>query len=257
MMDDFEKYSYILIVTLITLNSCIQNQEQEVSINDDFLSSHEWVIDTIYGEEQFIIDWIYFTPEKEFYRFSKYRKSYVVDSALTWAKNKIIKNGEEIFKINVIDSQYIELKGLEKVYRAERGNKFDPTDVEKVIKNNELKLMINGRWYLDSMEIEKTRMPSFCKEITVGATFDFKDEGTLVVYQRDSIESCNKYSYCIYKNKISLTEWDMIMTFPIEKLEMNILVFKSRFVPRDVVWTEETFKAKKNGFKMYFTKTSK
>jgi len=246
----------ILVFILFAFSSCIESQKEEISVSDEFLSSYEWMIDTIYGEDEFIRDWVYFTPRKKFYRFSKNRRSYVVDSALIWSNNQVLKDAEELFSITAIDSQFIELRNGENIFRAKRRYEFDSTDIERFIKNNELKLKINGKWHLDSMEIEKARMPSFCKEITVGAIFDFQDEGELIVYEKDSIDSCNKYSYSVYEDKISLTEWDMIMSFPIEKLDKNELIIKSKFIPRNVIWTEDIYKARQNGFNMYFKKVN-
>ena len=249
-----KQYNYIYIALLLILYSCVEAVNVDIVINKEFLGSHYWMIDTIYGEEKFIQDWIYFTPEEEFYRFSKFRKSYVLDSALTWHNNRILLNEKEIYKVIAIDSHLIELKGAEKTYRAKRWNEFDSVDIERYIKNNRYKSIINGNWKLDSMEIEKTRMPSFCEEIVKESVFSFNENGSLFVYEKDSTSPCNNYSYQINEDEIFLLEYDMGLTFPIQSIERKRLVIKSNYVPKNLLWKEEIYYASKNGFNMYFKK---
>jgi hypothetical protein len=242
-----------IIFSLLIFVSCKQKEKSGIEFSDKYLSSHEWVIDSIYGSDEFIRDWIYFTPEQKFYRFSKNNKSYVIDSALIWKHNKVFKNNSQLFTIRGIDSLNIELKTSDKIYFAKRWNTFHREQIERFIKNNNFKLKINGKWKLDSLEIKKARMPSYCNEITSGAIFDFEDNGRLKVYQKDSINYCNKYSYRIREKEISLLEYDMILNFPIIEFDKNKLILESRYIQKNAM-NEKSWKAKRKGFNLYFSR---
>lgn len=233
--------------------SCSQKEKNGIKFTDEYLSSHEWIIDSINGSDEFIQDWIYFTPEKQFYRFSKYNKSYVIDSALTWKHDRIIKNNSELFKITAIDSENIELKMADKTYHAERWNTFDREDIELFISNNKYKLLINGKWKLDSTEIKKGGLPLSCDQIEKGSIFDFKENGRLAVFEKDSVNFCNEFSYSLFKEELSLSKFDIVMGLPIAEITENKLILISRYIPKNN-YTEEMWKLKRTGFKLYLTK---
>jgi hypothetical protein len=241
------------IFCLLIIVSCKRKENSGIDFSDEYLSSHEWVIDSVYGSDEFIQDWIYFTPEKQFYRFSKYSKSYVIDSALNWKHNKVLKDDSEMFKIIALDSENIELKTPLKTYHAERWNKFDPEDIELFISNNRYKLLINGKWKLDSTEIGKGGLPLSCDQIEKGSVFNFKDNGLLTVLEKDSVNFCNEFSYSLFKEELSLRKSDMVMGLPIAELNENKLVLVSRYIPKNN-YTEEMWKLKRKGFKLYLTK---
>ena len=79
-------------------------------------------------------------------------------------------------------------------------------------------------------------------------------KGILEIYPNDSINKCNSYSYRIWKDKISITEYDMVMELKIEKISTDKMVLKSRYIPREIAWTEEVMKAKQEGYNLYFSK---
>ncbi len=242
-----------IIFSLLIFVACKQKEKIGIEFSDEYLSSHEWVIDSIYGSHEFIQDWIYFTPKKQFYRFSKYNKSYVIDSALIWKHNRVLKNDSELFKIIALDSQNIELKTFNKTYHAERWNTFDRENIKRFIENNEYKLLINGKWKLDSTEIGKGGLPLSCDQIEKGSIFDFKENGRLEVFEKDSLNYCNKFSYSLIKKELSLRKSDMVMGFPIAELNNNKLTLISRYIPKKN-YTEEMWEKKKRGFKLYLTK---
>ena len=248
------KSTFLQIITcLLIFSSCKQTENNGIKISKEYLNSHEWMIDSIYGSKEYIQDWIYFTPEQKFYRFSNNSKSYVIDSALIWNNDKIFKNNSELFKITALDSLNIELKMSDKIYHAKRWNRFHPEQIERFITNNEFKLKINGKWRLDSIEIKQARMPSYCNEITSGAIFDFQNNSRLKVYQKDSINYCNKYSYRIREKEISLIESDMVLNFPIRKFDKDRLILKSRYIQKNVS-DKKSWEAKRKGFNLYFSK---
>jgi hypothetical protein len=243
----------IIIFSLLIITSCKNKEKSGIAFSDEYLTSHEWLIDSISGSDEFIQDWIYFTQKKEFYRFSKYKKSYVIDSALTWKQDIVFKNNSELFKIIALDSENIELKAFDKTYHAKRWNTYYREDVELFISNNKFKLLINGKWELDSTEIGKGGLPSNCDQIEKGSIFEFKDDGILQVFENDSINPCYKYNYSLYKDNLSLQKSDVVMGFPILELTQNRLILVSRYIPNNN-YNEEMWKLKRSGFKLYFTK---
>ena len=60
-----------IIICLLIFSSCKQTENNGIKFTNEYLSSHEWMIDSIYNSDEFIQDWIYFTPEQKLYRFSK------------------------------------------------------------------------------------------------------------------------------------------------------------------------------------------
>ena len=247
------KYLITSIICLLTFSSCKPKEKFGIEFSDEYLSSHEWVIDSIYGSNEFIQDWVYFTPEKKFYRFSKHRKSYIIDSALTWEHNIILKGNSELFKITAIDSQYIELKSADKIYRAERWNQFDREAIKRFISNNKYKLLINGKWKLDSTEIGKGGMPLNCDQIEKGSIFNFKNNSRLSVFEKDSLNFCNEYNYRVNKDRIALRKSDMIMELPISKLNSKKLVLLSKHIPKGTS-AEKMWELKRKGIKLYLSK---
>lgn len=249
---------FILIITVITITSCNQQQhkskENGIQLTNEFLV-HEWMLDSLYGSSEFIQDWVYFTPEGEFWRCSHYSESQLIDSLLTFKEDKVFKNGKIVYSITALDSSNITLKAnSEQTYHLKRWNQFDKEDIERFIQTNPTKLLLNGNWELDSSEISPTRMPSYCNDLMAGTRFDFKAKGILEIYPNDSINKCNSYSYRIWKDKISITEYDMVMELKIEKISTDKMVLKSRYIPREIAWTEEVMKAKQEGYNLYFSK---
>jgi len=242
-----------IIFGLLICVSCKQKEKSGIEFSDEYLSSHEWVIDSIYGSDEFIQDWIYFTPEKQFYRFSKYNKNYVIDSALIWKHNRILKDDSELFKIIALDSENIELRTSDKTYHAERWNTFDREDINLFIANNEYKLLINGKWKLDSTEIGKGGLPLSCDQIEKGSIFNFKENGQLEVFEKDSVNYCNQFHYGLFKNDLSLFKSDVVIRFPIVELDANKLILISRYIPKNN-YSEEMWEMKRRGFKLYLTK---
>ena len=114
--------------------------------------------------------------------------------------------------------------------------------------------MINGRWRLDSMDVTIAEMPSYCDTFKVGTTFNFKEEVKLLVFPNNSLSVCNNYFYSINTKEISLLEHDMILSFPIEHINSDTLILKSKLIPVNDEWTLEKMEALENGFNMYFTK---
>ena len=242
-----------IIICLLIFISCKQTESNGVRLSKEYLSSHEWMIDSIYGSKEFIQDWIYFTSEQKFYRFSESNESYVIDSALIWKHDKVFENNSQLFKITALDSLNIELKTYDKIYHAKKWNIFHREQIERFIINNKFKLKINGKWKLDSIGIKQARMPSYCNEITSGAIFDFESNGSLKVYQKDSTNYCNKYSYKIREKEISLIEYDMILNFPIINFDKDNLILKSRYIRKNVT-DKKSWEAKRKGFNLYFSK---
>lgn len=249
-----KKISFILILLGLGLSSCNQNPPQRIEVNAAFLGSNVWKIDSIYGEDSFTRDWLYFTPEMEFYRCSYGPSAYLIDSALTWRGNQILRADKIVYEISAIDSQFIKLNTFDKVYRARRDKMFRQENLDQRIEAHAHKLMITGAWELDSMEVGLAMMPSFCKEVRVGALYDFKEDGLLQVFENDSVKACGDYSYSINRGEINITEYDMVMSFPIEEISPTKLVFWSSFASKGYDTLRKTMNVYRPKFKMYFTK---
>ena len=213
------------------------------------------MLDSLYGSKEFIQDWVYFTTTDKFWRCSYYSENQLIDSSLTFKDNKVFDKGELKYSIFSLDSNSIILVTTDrKVFHCRRWNEFDQEDIERFIKTNPTKKLLNGNWKLDSSQIAPTRMPSFCNDLYPGAKFAFNPNGTFDIYPKDSTNKCNGYSYKIWENEISITEYDMIMKLDIVNLSKDKLVLKSTYVPKDVDWSEKVMKARQEGYNLYLTR---
>ena len=248
----------IILLSIIGLLSCNSDRitafENKVPLTKEFLI-HQWMLDSLYGSKEFIQDLVYFTHNDKFWRCSHYNESQLIDSSLTFKDNKVFDNGQLKYSIFSLDSNSIILVTTDnKVYHCSRWNEYDQEDVERFIKTNPIKKLLNGNWTLDSSEITPTRMPSFCNDLYPGTKFSFNPNGTFDIYPKDSTNKCNGYSYRIWENEISVTEYDMIMTLGIVKLSKDKLILKSTYVSKDSDWSEKMMKAKQEGYNLYLTR---
>lgn len=251
-------FGIILLITIGLLSCNTDNSniyKSKIPVTKDFLI-HEWMLDSIYGSNEFNQDWIYFTPEDKFWRCSHYSQSHLIDSSLTFKDNKVFDKGELKYSIFSLDSNNIILVSTDSIiFHCTRWNKFDSEDIDRFIKTNPTKKLLNGNWTLDSSEITPTRIPSFCNELYPGSKFAFNPNGRLEIYPKDSTNKCNSYSYKVWEDEISFIEYDMFMTLGIEKLSNDKLILKSTFIPKDRdPWSEEMLKFHQNGFNLYLTR---
>lgn len=88
-----------------------------------------------------------------------------------------------------------------------------------------------GEWILDSSTVSPAYLPSFCKELNNGSRFVFDYENHLTVYPDTSNVKCNVYSYHNAGKELHLTEWDMVMVFPVVHLDSNHIIIKNTVIP--------------------------
>src|SRR5690606_13276763 len=248
----------ILLLSIIGLLSCNSGNsikyESKIPLTKDFLV-HQWMLDSLYGSEKFIQDIVYFTPNNKFWRLSHYSESQLIDSSFTYKDNKVFDNGKLKYSVFSLDSNNIILVRTDnKVFRCRRWNQFEQEDLDRFIKTNPTKKMLNGNWILDSSDITPTRMPSFCNDLYPGTKYSFNPDGTFDIYPNDSTNKCNGYSYRIWENEISVTEYDMIMTLEIVKLTKDKLILKSTYVSKKSDWSEKMIKARQEGYNLYLTR---
>ena len=212
------------------------------------------MLDSIYGSKEFIQDWVYFTPNNKFWRCSWYNESYVIDSSLTYSNQEVSLNGQLKYSIYSIDTSSILLVTPDdNVLRCKRWNAYDPERIANFIQSNPKKKLLSGNWTLDSSEVNPTVMPSYCKNLYLGSKFTFNQNGTFDVFPKDSTNKCNSYSYHIWENQVSITEYDMMMHLDIVKLTADKLILKSTYVPSDGC-SEKMMEAKQKGYNLYLTK---
>ena len=252
------KISLITIIFIfLAFLACNQAEEKRVGLKSNipltkqFLIKSEWRIDSVYGSNEFIQDWVYFTEDNKFWRCSYYNESYIIDSSVEYNDNVVSSNGQPKYEIYTIDSNNILLvTGDSKTFHCKRWNDFSDKRIKAFIKSNPKKRLLNGVWLLDSSELGSTRIPSYCDSLYPGTKFYFNSDGTFDVYAKNSAEKCNGYSYKIFDDEISFTEYDMDMAFDIVRLTSDSLILKSNYVPNKL-WSSE---ARKSGYKLYLTR---
>ena len=80
-----------------------------------------------------------------------------------------------------------------------------------------------------------------------GTEIYFNPTGIVEVYPLDTAgnKNCDKYSYSIYvsdNNELSLTEYDMVMSYTIDKLDSNVLTLTSRYRPTTIKLTRKNWR---------------
>lgn len=95
---------------------------------------------------------------------------------------------------------------------------------------------LEGKWVIDSLNVSSVAVPSFCYKIGSGATFDFTENDSLKVYQKDALEPCDMYFYTIQDDFIQLAKDDMIMLMEYELIDEKRLMLKSKSFFR---WQED------------------
>ena len=228
--------------------------ESKVPLTKEFLN-HEWMMDSVYGSKEFIQDWVYFTPNDKFWRCSHYNENQLIDSSLTFKDNEVFDNGQLKYSIFSLDSNNIILVSSDKkVFHCRSWNNFNQKYIYIFFITNTTKKLLNGNWTLDSSEIKPTRMPSFCNDLYPGTKYAFNPNGTFDIYPKDSTNKCNGYSYKIWENEISITEYDMVMKLEIVNLTKDKLILKSTYVSKDADWSEKMMKARQEGYNLYLTR---
>lgn len=249
----------IFILLTIGLFSCNADKSQSITyenkipLTQEILIS-EWMIDSIYGSSESIQDWIYFTPDNKFWRCSRSRGSYILDSCLNYDTNKITRNQSTVYNIYSVDTNNILLEsGENQVFHCRRWNEFDQEDITRFVHTNPTKKLLNGRWNLDSSEIIPTALPSYCDRLLPGSKFVFNPNGRLEVFPKDSINKCNNYSYHIWDNKISMREYDMGLELDIVTITKNKMTLKSTYKPEGR-YSGGSYRTELEGHNLYFTK---
>ena len=140
----------IILLSIFGLLSCNSDKttsfKNKVPLTKEFLN-YEWMLDSLYGSKEFIQDWIYFTPDNKFWRCSHYSENQLIDSSLVFKDNKVFNNGELKYSVFSLDSNNIILVATDnKVFRCRRWNEFEQEDIDRFIKTNPTKKMLNGNW---------------------------------------------------------------------------------------------------------------
>jgi hypothetical protein len=91
--------------------------------------------------------------------------------------------------------------------------------------------LLVGEWILDSSQVSPAYLPSFCKSLENGSRFVFDYNNALTVYPDTSAVKCNSYSYHFTGTALHLTEWDMVVEFPVTHFDSSSLVIKSTWIP--------------------------
>ena len=97
-------------------------------------------------------------------------------------------------------------------------------------KNKTSNDLLYGEWILDSSAVTPAYLPSFCEELYAGSRFVFDEENHLTVYPDTSNKKCNRYSYHFDGRELHLTEWDMVMVFPVAQRDSNQLILRNSHI---------------------------
>lgn len=240
-----------LFLFFLICGSCKSKKEQEIKY--DYLTGFEWIIEKKDTLNNYKYEILFFTEDK-FFRFSNNSKYYLIDSSLRWEKRYILnKNNKNKYEIRIIDSNSIEFLISSKKYIARKRNRYHANDINDWFQRNSLKVLINGKWKLDSLDIFKTRLPGNCDNLKEGTIFEFQNTGELAIYPNRVNEICDTYNYYIDDREIILSLNDMVFRFPISKLTEKKLILVSKFIPEGN-WDVDLWSKRKAGFNLFLSK---
>jgi len=106
---------------------------------------------------------------------------------------------------------------------------------------------IEGKWVIKNIEIDNFSLPDNCKNITIGDTLNFKNEGLEVL--KKNIK-CSDYRYIFRGQNLELLISDMSISMKVISLNSSELKIRSKSLPKEMMinWKEEYLKYKKEGF---------
>lgn len=250
----------IILFVLLGCNTSRSERESyksKIPITKQYLSS-EWLVDSVSGLDSFTQEWVYFTHDDKFWRLSYYNDTYVVDSSLEVKGDKIFSRGQLKYSLYSVDSNRMILAGKGKAYHLQRRGSDNFDRISSFLNANSKKLLINGIWRLDSADYLPAYLPSYCKNLLPGSAIVFEPKGIVKIFEKDSADKCNSYTYKIFDNELSLLEYDMIVNMELVTLTPDSLVFKSKWLDwENPKWTDEPMKAREQGYKIYCTRWKK
>lgn len=109
---------------------------------------------------------------------------------------------------------------------------------------------ITGSWSVEHSEIPNFSMPPNCKNIPLGALFQFNADSTLTVYANDSV--CMQGRYITEGKSVQIITSDVVYTVGIAKAGKDNLVLLQRHLPQQMMteWKKEYDKYKQEGFRI-------
>lgn len=87
---------------------------------------------------------------------------------------------------------------------------------------------IEGKWVIDSLSLPAVNLPSFCKQVSEGTTFEFTESDSLKVYLKGATEACDIYHYQVQDDYIQLVKGNMIMLVTYRFIADNGLKLQSK-----------------------------
>lgn len=87
---------------------------------------------------------------------------------------------------------------------------------------------IEGKWVMDSLSLPAVNLPSFCKQVSEGTTFEFTESDSLKVYLKGATEACDIYHYQVQDDYIQLVKGNMIMLVTYRFIADNGLKLQSK-----------------------------
>jgi hypothetical protein len=205
--------------------------KRKIQITDSFLQG-EWMVDSIVGKKGWVQDWVYFTDDKKFWRFSEYRETYLLDKELNWKQDSVFNQSRIAYIISPLDSEQIILDNGKEKFHCKRWMPFDREKITKFLEADPVKRKLNGWWILDSADTFPIQIPSWCDNLGKGTKFNFNSTGKAEIYPVDTTSNkyCDSYIYKIYgKDELSFQENDLMIPYNIIKLDENELILKGRF----------------------------
>jgi hypothetical protein len=229
----------LFMMCLLLLTSCLEKQKAPLVINFEFLKG-KWRMDSIVGSNKEREDWVYFTDDSKYWRFSLYNKSYLVEGDLRWEKDKIYKSGDLTYLVEAIDSNHILINDGQTKYHCVRFMMYPYyRDINNFLNANPFKELINGWWTLDTTSFQPRGFGSYGSELIEGSDFHFTDDGKLEIFNNFTSKSNNSINmtYWIHavpeSPTIAFVEKNTEMAYNIIMLDSSNLILKS-------VWLEGT-----------------
>ncbi len=203
----------------------------------------EWKLDSIIGDSDLIEEWVYFTKEGKFWRYSFRKRSYLVEGDLKYKFNFVMHNKRDIgYRLQKVDTNHIiMIDSTFKKFQLTRWSYFDPSLLETYRIGDSLKKEITGLWKLDSMELSPATFPTtlyknFCYDLKPGSKLLFSDEGEAIVFNGATHTPCKQYMYKVYDGYVSFEEFNLDYGYDILEIDQNHLVLAEEFGDQNIFY---------------------
>lgn len=214
----------------------------EEYIDSKFLVG-EWKLDSIIGSKDLIEEWVYFTDEAKFWRYSFMQRSYLVEGDLDYKFNFVMHGKRKIgYRLEKVDTNHVIMTdSTHTKFQLTRWSYFTPDLLETYRVGDSLKQQITGLWRLDSMDIAPGSFPTalyknYCSDLRPGSKLLFSDEGEAIVINIKTHTPCKQYIYKVFEGYISFEEFEVDYSYSIMELDEKHLVLAEEFGEQNIFY---------------------